>query len=80
MIVESLIDMFLRVMANLFAQFEFIKLPIDLIATLESVLSYGCWIVGTDVLLVFVASVVFWWGIQLSIGLAVWVWERLPLT
>lgn len=80
MIVENLIDLFFNVLSGLFSGFQFIGLPLDLISTLETILSYGVWIVGADIMALFVASVVFWWGVQMSIGLAVWVWEHLPLT
>lgn len=80
MITESLIDLFFNFFGLLFSGLEFISLPTQLIATLETILSYGVWVVGADIMVLFVGSVVFWWGVQMSIGLAVWVWEKLPLT
>lgn len=80
MIGEVLIDLFFSLLTGLFSTFELIALPTQFISTLETIMSYGVWIVGADIMVLFAGSVVFWWGVHLSIGLAVWVWERLPLT
>lgn len=80
MVGEVLIDLFLDMFSVLFGALQVLTIPVDLIGVLSTILCYGVWIVGGDVLAIFVGSVVFWWGVHLSIGLAVWVWERLPLT
>lgn len=80
MIGELLIDLFLGIFRLLFSAIEFVRLPVDLIGSLSTILAYGNWIVGIDVLGLFVGSVVLWWGVHLSIGIAVWVWDKLPLT
>lgn len=80
MIVESLIDLFLGIFRVAFGAIEVLSLPTDLIGALSTFLAYGNWIVGLDVMAVFVGSVVFWWVFKMSIGLIVWVWDRLPLT
>lgn len=80
MIGEALISLFLSTFRLLFGALEFINLPTQAIGALSTILVYGNWIVGVDILALFAGTVVFWWGVQLSIGLAVWVWEHLPLT
>lgn len=80
MIGEALIDLFLANFRVLFGALEFLHLPTQAISALSTILVYGNWIVGIDILALFAGTVVFWWGIQLSIGLAVWLWEHLPLT
>lgn len=80
MIGEALIDLFLGTFRLLFGAIEFVSLPTHLIATLGNILVYGNWVVGIDIMALFVGSVVFWWGVHLSIGLAVWLWKMLPLT
>lgn len=80
MIGEALIDLFLSIFRLLFGALEFINLPTQAIGALSTILVYGNWVVGVDILALFVGTVVFWWGVHLSIGLAVWVWEHLPLT
>lgn len=80
MIVEGVVDLFFNTFSLLFGAFELVQLPTQAIGALTSVLAYGNWIVGVDILVLFAASVVFWWGVHMSIGLAVWVWKMLPLT
>lgn len=80
MIGEALINLCLGIFRLLFGTLEFIQLPTQIISTLGTILVYGNWVVGVDILSLFVASVVFWWGVHLSIGLAVWLWKMLPLT
>lgn len=80
MIGEALISLFLSTFRLLFNGMEFIKLPVETISALSTLIVYGNWVVGVDILALFAGSVVFWWGVHLSIGLAVWVWNQLPLT
>lgn len=80
MIVEGLVGLFLNTLRLAFGALEFVQLPFDLIGTLGKFVVYGNWIVGVDLLAVFAASVVFWWTFHMSIGLIVWVWDKLPLT
>ena len=80
MIGEVLLDLFFGLFSGLFSALEFISLPTQLIGTLATITSYGVWVVGADILAFFVGTVVFWWGVHLSIGLAVWLWKMLPLT
>ena len=80
MVVETLVDLFLNFVMFAFESFNFFELPLSLISTLSNILAYGTWIIGIDVMALFVGSVVSWWTIHMSIGLIVWIWERLPLT
>lgn len=80
MVGELLIDLFFSIFRGLFSAFEFVALPTQAIGALSTITVYGVWIVGADILALFVGSVVFWWGVHMSIGLAVWLWDRLPLT
>ncbi|MCC8024313.1 MAG: hypothetical protein LIP16_03295 [Clostridium sp.] len=57
-----------------------VTLPVDMINVLASILGYGNWIVGVDLLLVFAACVYFWTMTKLSIGLLLFIWRLLPLT
>lgn len=78
MIGETIIDLFFGIFRILFGALEIIHLPLDAISALSSILVYGNWIVGIDIMALFVGTVVFWWGVHMSIGLAVWVWEKIP--
>lgn len=80
MIGEVLIDLFFGIFSVLFSAIDFMSLPTELIGALSNIMAYGGWVVGIDILALFGGSVVFWWGVHTSIGLAVWVWDKLPLT
>ena len=80
MIGEALIDLFLGIFRVVFSGINFLSLPTELIGILSTILAYGNWVVGLDIMSLFVSSVVFWWAFKMSIGLIVWVWDRLPLT
>ena len=80
MVGELLIDLFFGIFTSLFSVLEFVNLPMQTVGVLTNILVYGNWVVGVDVLGLFAGSVVFWWGVHMSIGLAVWLWEKLPLT
>lgn len=80
MIGELLIDLCFSTFRVLFMGLEVITLPTQLIGTLATIICYGVWIVGADIMGLFVGSVVLWWTVHMSIGLAVWLWKLLPLT
>lgn len=80
MIVESVVDLFFALMANVFSGLEIIGLPFQFINTLQTILVYGTWIIGADIMAIFTAMVVGWWGIKFLVGLFVFIWELLPLT
>ena len=80
MIVQSVVDLFFNTFSLAFSGLELVGLPLSAINALGSILSYGVWIVGADIMATFVAMVVGWWSIKLVVGLIVWVWELLPLT
>lgn len=80
MVVEGIVNLFLNMISNIIGTVEIINLPIQWMNVLTDILAYGIWICGVDVMAIFVATVVFWWVFHMSIGLIVWVWEKLPLT
>lgn len=80
MLGEGLIDLFFGIFRLLFGAIEFVNLPTQTINALTTIMAYGNWVVGIDIIALFVGTVVFWWGVHLSIGLAVWLWKMLPLT
>lgn len=80
MIVESIVGFACSFIERMFSAFEFVGLPLDLLNVFSQFLQLGIWVVGSDIITIFVASVVFWWTTQLTIGLALWLWKLLPLT
>ena len=80
MIVESIVDVFFSTISMAFSGLEIVGLPLQTINTLSTILVYGVWVVGADILALFVGFIVGWWGIKFLVGLVVWVWELLPMT
>lgn len=80
MIVGTLIDLFFGILRVAFGTFEAVQLPTQAIDVLSTLTVYGMWVVGVDILALFVGTIVFWWVTKFSVGLVVWIWERLPLT
>lgn len=79
MIVESICSFACSLLSGLFSTLEVLNLPYNLINTLSTILQYGTWVVGSDILLLFTGSVALWWGVKASIGIGVWVYEHIPL-
>lgn len=80
MIIEGVCAFVCDLLYGLFSVFQVFSLPLDLINGLAAILQYGVWVVGADVLLLVTGCISFWWGVKLSIGLGIWVYEHLPLT
>lgn len=80
MIVQSLIDLFFQLIITFLGGFELIGLPFNLIGTLSTIIVYGTWVVGADLLAIAASTVVGWWLFKLTIGIFIFIWELLPLT
>lgn len=80
MIIETVFQWSANLIVALFSTFEIISLPLDLISTLYNILCYGVWVVGSDIILLFTTSVIFWVTFKSSVGLAIWLYKMLPLT
>lgn len=80
MIVESVVDLFFSVMTMAFSGLEIVGLPLQTINTLQTIVVYGVWVVGADIMALFVGLIVGWWAMKFIVGTVVWVWELLPLT
>lgn len=80
MIGEALMNMFFQGVLTALSGLEIIGLPLQYINTLETILVYGIWIVGADIMALFTAMIVGWWGIKFVVGLVLWIWELIPLT
>lgn len=80
MILEFVINIAVTMFKGVLSTFSLLSLPVDMVATLANFLSYGNYVVGTDLLLLFSGSVFLWMGIKLSVGLFIFIWKMLPLT
>lgn len=80
MIVEFLLDMICGIVGGIIDGLQIVTLPVDLIATLAKITSYGNAIVGSDLMIIIGGCIGFWIALRASFGLAVFVWKLLPLT
>lgn len=80
MIFETIVDIFFSLLTTALSGFEAVGLPLQLINALSTIVCFGVWVVGADVLSLFVASVVGWWYVKFTAGLVIFVWELLPFT
>lgn len=80
MIVEGLVELCTSVLFGLFSTLEVVKLPVELLGVLSTILQYGVWVVGADVMAIVFASVFGWWSIKMTVGLVIFIWDLLPLT
>ena len=80
MIVEGLLGLVTSLLFGLFSGFEAVKLPLELLGVLSTLLQYGVWVVGADIMALVFSSLFFWWGLKFTVGIVVWLWELLPLT
>lgn len=80
MIIEFLINGVVSLFSGLISAVSLVSLPSDLITSLSTVISYGSWIVGSDLMLTFATCIYVWTGLRITIGLVTFIWKMLPLT
>lgn len=80
MILEALISLFSNFILGLLDLISIVSLPLDAISALQTFCVYGSYVVGSDLLMLFASVVFTWTAAKLSVGLAIRVWEMLPLT
>ena len=78
MVTQMLLSSGTIILRFIFGLIEVFELPYDFVSVLYSILCYGTWVVGSDVLLLCSGCFTFWIGVRLSTGLAVWIYDHLP--
>lgn len=78
MIIESMAALAVGILSSIISLIDVFELPFDLIWVLGNILCYGSWVVGSDVLLIYVGCIGFWIGTRFSVGFALWAYERIP--
>ena len=76
MIVNTLMSLGISVVRFIFGLIEAVSIPSDLVSVLYSIMCYGTWVVGSDVLLLCTGSIMSWITVRLSSGIAVWAWQQ----
>lgn len=80
MIFEFILGVVKTVIVGAISRLDFISLPFEIISFLGTVTNYGSFCVGPDVLLIFSASIMFWLGLKMTLGIILFLWRLLPFT
>lgn len=80
MIAEGLFDLFFDLIFIAFQGLEVVHLPYQIINALATITAYGTWIIGFDLMSIFISMVVGWWIIKFTVGLIIFIWELIPFT
>lgn len=78
MLTEMLLSGSTAIIRFIFGLIEVFEVPTDLVSVLYSILCYGTWVVGSDVLLLCTGCFTFWIGVRMSAGIALRVYDLLP--
>lgn len=80
MIFNIFIDILVDLIVTAIGTLNFVTIQTDVIMSLAKFTRFGAYVVGSDILLIFSASVLMWMGVRFTVGLVVFVWKLLPLT
>ena len=80
MLFETISNWSTNLIVGLFSVFEFVNLPTDAISVLYTIMCYGVWVVGSDILLLVFSTIFGWITFKATVGLAIWLYKLLPLT
>lgn len=80
MILEFLMNLTFNFLSGVLDLFTAFDLPLDTIQALATFCSYGSYIVGSDLLILFATSVLTWISLRITVGFLIFVWRCLPFT
>lgn len=78
MIIEMMCDYACKFIYNLFSALEILKLPLDALNVLFTFLEVGNWVVGADLMVLIIGSVLGWYSLKISAGIALWIYHQIP--
>lgn len=80
MILNGLSDFAIWIVDMIFAGFQAISLPANLISVVLDIMKFGAWVVGADLLAIIFGNVFMWLGFKFIAGLILFVYRLIPLT
>lgn len=80
MIGSALLLVFQLIISNSLEGLHALSIPLNLLTAISQFTGYGVWLVGFDLITIFVQCVTFWLSVKLTVGLALFIWRLLPLT
>lgn len=78
MIWNVLIGFFLEIFKKAIDLVSFIPIPVMGMRVLSPILAYGNAIIGIDMIAVIIGSFVFWLTFKASVGLVLFLYEKIP--
>lgn len=78
MITDSLINFFFEFTGPLLTVFSLFPIEYTDLTPIFSIIKFGNWVVGSDMLITFASMVYFWWTVRLSLNLILWLYEHIP--
>lgn len=55
-----------------------LTLPLNLITVLGNITTYGCWVMGSDLFILFITLIFTFYALRFTISLVEWVWHLIP--
>lgn len=80
MIIEGLTGLATWLIGNIFELFQIVNIPTNLVATLLDFMKFGVWVLGGDVYLIVMSTIIGWLVFKLAAGVILFIWRLLPLT
>ena len=80
MIIEFFVNIVVTLLCGAVSGLKLLSLPVDMIGALATVIQYGAYVMGADLFLLVMGSVMFWIGVKTTAGVLIFVWKLLPLT
>ena len=78
MIWNVLIGFFLEIFKKAIDLVSFVSIPIDSINVLSPILAYGNAIIGIDMLGIIIGNFIFWITLKATVGLVLFLYEKIP--
>ena len=80
LIFQPLIDLLCNIIVTALTAVNLVTIPANGIQAIATVASYGNYIVGADLMLVFASMVLGWMTLKMTVGLILFIWRLLPFT
>lgn len=78
MIIEALISVVKTFILGILSGFTALSIPTDFVSGLGTFIGYGNYVIGGDLLLVVMTSVIFWYGLRFVVSSVTYIYKLLP--
>lgn len=78
MIIEFFLNLIFGLFDKLLLGIQVLTLPLNFVNVLGDITIYGCWILGSDLFVLFIGVVSSFFLLRLSIGFVEWAYHLIP--